>query len=310
MSFHLLTKGQKRPKNALPVARVRGGELDNAILFHTDDDTGTQLIDLPDGEFTPMPDPRPGRRCVYHIVGASGAGKSTVAADFAENFAEMYPNNKTIIISGDEAEDPAFEGVDHERVKASVELNEIPINELCADVDGTLLIFDDVEAIPDKADRLALESFQGRALTTGRKHNAHVLSLVHRGADGKATKTSLLESNGLIVFPKHAGGANLRYMLETHFGLPAQIKDIIKDGFGRWVLIRNDAEPYILGPLRAAIYDADDVAGALKSRKLVDKKIMNKQAEAQAADALQNLDDLPGRSRTLTFRKMMGRQGF
>jgi ABC-type dipeptide/oligopeptide/nickel transport system ATPase component len=106
-----------------------------------------------------MPDPRPGRRCVYHIVGASGAGKSTVAADFAENFAEMFPNNKTIIISGDEAEDPAFEGVEHERVKASAELNEIPINELCADVDGTLLIFDDVEAIPDKADRLALESF-------------------------------------------------------------------------------------------------------------------------------------------------------
>jgi len=300
MSFHLLTKGQKRPKNALPVSRVRGGALDNAILFHTDDETGSKLIDLTDGEFTPMPDPRPGRRCVYHVVGASGAGKSTVAADFAENFAEMYPNNKTIIISGDEAEDPAFEGVEHERVKASVELNEIPINELCADVDGTLLIFDDVEAIPDKADRLALESFQGRALTTGRKHNAHVLSLVHRGADGKATKTSLLESNGLVVFPKHAGGANLRYMLETHFGLPAAIKDIIKDGFGRWVLIRNDAEPYILGPNRAAIYDADDVAGALKSRRLVDKKIMNKQAEAQAADALQGLGG------TLTFRKMMG----
>lgn len=301
MSFHLLTKGQKRPKNALPVARVRGGELDDAILFHTDDETGSQLIDLPHGsEFTPMPDPRPGRRCVYHVVAASGAGKSTFAASFADNFAEMWPkNHKTIIISGDEAEDPAFEGVEHERVKASAELNDIPINELCEPNDATLLIFDDVEAIPDKADRLALESFQGRALTTGRKHNCHVLSLVHRGADGKATKTSLLESNGLVIFPKHAGGSNLRYMLETHFGLPAAMKDIIKDGFGRWVLIRNDAEPYILGPNRAAIYNDDELAGALKSKKLIEKKIQNKQAEAEATGLLQGKTD--------TFRKMMGR---
>ena len=310
MSFHLIGARGRRPANAIPVARVVGGTHDGALLMHTDDESGVQLINLTSGEFTPMPDPREGRRCVYHVVAASGGGKSCFAASFARNLANMFPNHKTFVLSNDMTEDPAYAKIVHTRIPASEDLNSIEIGPLCEKNDATLLIFDDTEAIPDKKDRLALESFQGRALTQGRKHGCHVLSLVHRGADGRATRTSLLESNGLVIFPKHAGGSNLKYMLEKHFNVPGAILKSVKDGFGRWVLIRNDAEPYILGPSRAAIYDQDDVAGALKTRMLAEKKVQNRVAEMTASrmaescsEEEESYEDDPALNDT--FRRMM-----
>ena len=127
MSFHLIGARGRRPANAIPVARVVGGTHDGALLMHTDDESGVQLINLTSGEFTPMPDPREGRRCVYHVVAASGGGKSCFAASFARNLANMFPNHKTFVLSNDMTEDPAYAKIVHTRIPASEDLNSIEI---------------------------------------------------------------------------------------------------------------------------------------------------------------------------------------
>ena len=242
------------------------------------------MITLDDGEvFELWPETRLGMRSVYHIVAPSGAGKSTLAAGFARNFRELHPDGRIVVVSSIEDDDPAFEGVDGlVRIGIDETLNDICMAELAASSgdDATLVIADDVEGL-DKKRKAAIEAFMQRALETGRKLKIHTLSLFHRAASGNATKSSLLESNGLAYFPKSNVG-NLSYALTKHFGIDPSVMSLLKQDFGRWVLLRTDGEPStVVGEKRAALYDQDSIERALKENTLRERLLTA--AEVKAA---------------------------
>ena len=292
-----LTTASKRG-DGLPLAIIRGGARDKQLLVHDEEplEGSAQLITLePDERFQIIPETRPGMRSVFHIVGPSGAGKSTLAGEFARAFKEIWPTSRVIIVSTVDAEDPAFSDLDHTRVEIDEGLNDIGMPELAASAKGApvLLVFDDVEGLP-KAKKLALESFQQRALETGRKLKIHTLSLFHRAAAGNSTKTLLSEANGLAFFPRTSTG-NLGYALEKHFSIPPAIRTMLKDGWGRWVLLRTDGSPsYILGERRASIYDAEELQTLLrrqeKRERAQDSALARAQAKALLSSAAHPMD--------------------
>lgn len=287
MSLVLQPATKARSDSAVVLAVLRGGRRDGHLLLWNDDDDGSSLITLADGEsFELVPETRPGMRSVYHIVGPSGAGKSTLAAGFARNFQDLWPEGKIVIVSSVDTPDPAFEDFEHERVAADEELDSIGMPELASASNGdqTLLVFDDVEGLP-KARKKALENFQQRALETGRKLGIHCLSIFHKAASGNATKTSLAECNGLAFFPR-ANTGNLAYCLQHHFNLnPGIIRLLKSPEWGRWILVRTDGHPsYILGEKRAAIYDADVVDEELKRAAVVARARANAEAKREVWD--------------------------
>lgn len=275
MSLSLCTAAAAaRDRTGVPLATVEGGRRGGHVLmWHEEAEEGPALVDLEPGErFALAPETRPGMRSVYHIGGPSGAGKSTVAAGFARNFQDTWPSSHIVVVSSVEDDDPAFEGIEHTRVRACHELDDVSMPELAATSDGgpTLIIFDDVEGLP-KADKAALENFQQRALETGRKLGIHTLSLFHRFANGRSTKSSLGEANGLVWFPK-ANTSNLDYVLKHYFSVNPIVKCLLKKDWGRWVLARVDGCPsYLLGETRAALYDGDEIEAALKKEAALDK---------------------------------------
>ena len=252
------------------------------LMLCESEDAGSQLVDLPEKcAFELIPEIRPEMRSVYHIVGPSGAGKSTVAAGFARNFHELGPGNIMLITSVAGKPDPAFEKIEHTVLPVSQALEELSMEEIEQSSQGhpSLLIFDDVEGVKD-AERRALQGFQQRALETGRKLGIHVLNIFHRPASGKATRASLGESNGVVFFPK-ANKGNLPYMLKSHFGIDPKIIPHLKDGWGHWILLRTDGIPaYILGEKRAAIFDTDQIAKALRERDAAERAIERVKAKA------------------------------
>lgn len=276
-----------RDAKCVPLAVVEGGRRSGHVLMYDEDpEKGPALIDLePKERFTLMPETRRGMRSVYHIGGPSGAGKSTVAAGFARNFQELHPESHIVVVSSVEDDDPAFEGVEHTRVKASADLDEVGMPELAATSNGgpTLIIFDDVEGLP-KADKTALENFQQRALETGRKLGIHTLSLFHRFANGRSTKSSIGEANGLVWFPK-SNTSNLDYVLKNYFNLNPIIKKLLKKDWGRWVLARVDGSPsYLLGETRAALYDGDEIESALKKEAALERAETAAELKARIAE--------------------------
>jgi hypothetical protein len=278
MSLSIVNPIKQRLKS-LPLAVIRGGKRDGHLLVYEDTaaapgmETSMITLDDPVEVFELIPETRQGMRSVYHICAPSGAGKSTLAAGFARNFQNLFPTGKIVIISSVDLEDPAFDGVDHVRLAADEELNQISMPELAAASgdDSTLLIFDDIEGLP-KEKKKALENFQQRALETGRKLNIHVLSLFHRAASGGSTRTSLGECNGLAFFPK-ANCGNLSYTLKQHFNINPSIKRLLKQPeWGRWVLCRTDGCPaYLLGEKRCALYDSDEVEEDLRCAFMEEK---------------------------------------
>jgi len=64
-------------------------------------------------------------------------------------------------------------------------------------------------------------------LTTGRHHKVSLLFLAHNPTQGNMTKILLLESHGIVVYPKTMGGKSSKYLLDQYLGLDKnQIKKL------------------------------------------------------------------------------------
>lgn len=284
------TPRSRQLQNAIPLAITTSGN----ILYYSETSPNLEvltngLIELPEGDaFHILPETRPALRTAMMIVGSSGSGKSTIAADFGKHFLQVFPKGRVYIVSIDTSEDPAFEGIPHERIPVDESLEEVSISDIGSNGDpdaAVLVIFDDVEGLQGKRKK-ALEAFTQRVLETGRKHNVHTISIHHRPANGTATKSALTESNSLVFFPRGAN-SNLAYTLKRYYSIPPEIKHVLKT-FGRWVQCRVDI-PVIIGETKAAYYDTDEVASALKEKAAVDRKKSTIMAKAAVDDMMDNM---------------------
>ena len=276
-----------RAKADVPLAVVRGGKRDGHLLVHTvAAPDSEQLITLsPPEVFELIPESRPGMRSVMHVVGPSGVGKSSVAAGFMRNFQLQWPEGRILVISSVCDPDPAYEGIEHTRVPIDEELPLVTMAEIAATSNGSpsCLVFDDVEGLPKKRQE-ALRIFQQHALEVGRKLHLHCLNIFHRCASGKSTSSSLSESNSIIYFPANPT-SNLDYALKAHLGIDKVVRQVLKDGFGRWVQLRVDSAPsVVVGEQRAAIWDPDAIAAALKKLNYKERAIATAEIRRELAE--------------------------
>jgi hypothetical protein len=241
------------PEHAIRVAECGAG-----ILCAIDDDEeGAQAIELPEhDEFHVLPELRENVAQHIHLVGPSGVGKSSWAGQFAERF-RRERNGRVVVISADAADDPAI--VADARFPVSADLADVDISQL-AEGGPLLVIFDDVEGVPRDLSQ-SLAQFRKALLERGRKLQISTINIYHRGASGSATRDSLNEATGVVVFPRGGISSNTKYMLRNHFDIPDGFMTLLRKSrpWGRSVYISNTFPPIAVGGRRAALLDADEI---------------------------------------------------
>jgi len=262
------------------VARVRGGPWDGrevrlaplASVSLSPELAWFPGLEAPAGaEFVPLTCAEPARRGVYHLVGASGCGKSTYARTLADEFLRANPGAPVWVICPDSG-DPAYAGMPHAHLSPQIlAAEQVGLATLADGHPRFMAILDDTEAVSDRKEAAAVDAIARELLERGRKYGAEVVYISHRGAAGRASRLILSEMTSVWIPIEAAASANTAYMLEKHCNIPAELRLALKrssEQFGRHALFHLEgAHRYAVTPRKVFIVDEDETRAALRERK-------------------------------------------
>ncbi len=181
-------------------------------------------IKVKDSEYIQLTaDPESERICLY-IVGSSGSGKSHYATEFIKEWKGTNRGKKIYLISPI-TDDKNINGLKPTRINPESDafIQDPPS---CEDFSNSLLICDDIEAYTKNITNRIMNLINS-ILTTGRHHKVSLIFIAHNPTQGVMTKILLLESHGIVMFPKTMGGKSSKYLLDQYLGLSKeQIKKI------------------------------------------------------------------------------------
>lgn len=199
-------------------------------------------IIINDGEARPTINPNTDRQ-IFYIAGQSGSGKSTFASFLIESYIKIFPTNKVFLFSNKDY-DPVLDQYSIIRVKIDEELINDPI--MCSDLQNSLVIMDDIEAISNKKLEREMEIIRDRILNQGRSYKIYFILISHLINDYKKTRTILNEMHNITLFPGNTTYYSLKYLFEKYFGFDkANIKKLINLNT-RWVSIYRQPKTTIL----------------------------------------------------------------
>jgi len=183
-------------------------------------------------------------RQILYISAASGAGKSHYALGFAQAYHKAYPKRPIYLFSYLDQCDTLDKLKAIKRVKIKAE-NFLTDEIEAEDLKESLCIFDDCDCISDKKTKKKVFEILKKILETGRHFKTSVIFTSHTACNGAETKTILNEASSLTIFPKTMGNKNLKYLLESYFGLDKHEIAKIKALPSRWVSLTKTFPPCV-----------------------------------------------------------------
>lgn len=208
-------------------------------------------LDNPELMIVPVPDHKrkgkkiePKRECLY-ISAPSGGGKSTYVAFYAMEYKKLFPRNKIYMFSRVN-EDPSIDYyIKLKRIIINDNLVENPIEP--AELKNSLVIFDDIDTIPDREQRKTVSQIRKDLLQTGRHEDVYVASTSHQITNYLETRDLLTESRGVTFFPQSGDVHHIEYFLKKYGGIRKQ--EEINKILGlpsRWITLYKSFPMYIL----------------------------------------------------------------
>jgi len=198
---------------------------------------------------TPDPDMvEKNQREVLYIGGQSGSGKTTYASQYLENYIDTFPDNKIFLFSGVD-EDPILDQYNPIRIPLDEDFLEIqtksPLDERYKDDDfmDSLVIFDDIDDLPDKRISREVLLLRDGLLTRGRHTNTCMIVIRHEICEGVKTTKLFNEANFTIVYKSFA---NLEYILNKKLKLNKKNTYMALNIGSRWLCIAKTVPPYII----------------------------------------------------------------
>lgn len=211
---------------------------------------GDKALILNSGVFAPVPQMIENQREAIYINGPSGAGKTSFTARYVQAYHATHPKNLVWIISQKD-EDPAYDklGAYVKRIPLDREFRDgDPLGP--SDFENSLVIFDDVEAIPDKKMSEAVYALKNNLLTTGRSKGINIIICTHIAMNHEKTKVDLTECDSYLIF-RQASAYHTKRLLKTYVGLDTKTIDRIYSIPSRWVFIKKTFPMYALAESEA-----------------------------------------------------------
>lgn len=249
-----------------PIGVIKGGKFDKQILFVKDekseekskkkeepDKLFNELLIDDNGKFYPIPNPD-GRDILY-AAGPSGSGKSTFVSNWCTEFKKIHENYKIYVFSR-LGEDESIDKLKPIRIEINQEMLDFPIEP--DSLKKSMVIFDDINTLPDKKFRDAVNALQNDLLETGRHQDIYVAMTNHLMTDYKNTRTMLNESHTIVFFPGSGAVKGIKYMLNNYIGLDKhQMRRILRLP-SRWVAVKRGFPMLIMYEKGAYFLTGDD----------------------------------------------------
>jgi GTPase SAR1 family protein len=173
-----------------------------------------------------IPTDDPDQRDSIYITGPSGSGKSTFVSQFMEEYRKKYPDRPIWLFSS-KPDDPALDVHHPDRVPLTDHMVDEPIT--LDELEQSLVIFDDIDQIRDKAIQNAVWGLRDSILELGRSKGISICTVSHQITNYKATRICLNESDYVVMFPKSGAKYQMNYFLRNYAGMS---KEDIKKVFG------------------------------------------------------------------------------
>ena len=228
-------------------AKIVGGKYNDKIISidpnKEHDETGFRKLKISnDSKLQLIPDTKKERQIIY-VTGPSGSGKSTFCCNFLLEYKKKFKDRPIYLFSALE-EDESLDKVKPRRFKIESELHTNPID--VKDLEESVVIFDDIDCIPDKKIREAVYSIMDQILQVGRHHKITCLITMHLPTAGKDTRKLLNESHIYVWFPQSAG-KKISYLLEEYLDVdPKLIRYFKKSNSRSCVIFKNYPAAYML----------------------------------------------------------------
>lgn len=270
LTLKKLNKEDSNSKQYKPIAIVKSEnpthKLHNTFLYLDMDekpDTGKKTkIELPyECRFEILPDCDKHKRDVLYLSGCSGSGKSYMVRQIVNNYHKLYPKRKVFVVS------KLTEDETLDNCKAPlIRLDPKDFIENPPDINSPMLansfvIFDDIDAIDDKAEAQAIQTFLNDIAVTGRRHKEgqgciSLAFLTHYITNYKATRLILNEAKHYILYPQSTSTQSLYYILHRYLGMKRDEIRALKK-LGRWVVIHKNYPNYLISQYTAKILNTD-----------------------------------------------------
>jgi hypothetical protein len=193
-------------------------------------------LTIPNGKVKPCIGKDPTVRA--YICGATGSGKTTWACHFIKEILRRRPSMKFYVFS-QLKEDEVLDLIKPKRIMIEDSLIEEPIP--LEKLEDSVVLFDDIETIPDKQLRDAVANIRSRCLSEGRHHNISTICTNHQITDYKKTRDMLLECEFITFFPQSGGNNSILRLLQSYIGLNKKQVNRLMHLPSRWVTVYNRA---------------------------------------------------------------------
>jgi len=194
------------------------------------------------------------------LTGASGSGKSYWCSQYMKIYHQMFPKNKIIIFSKKNF-DPAYEEKNIDLVEKKI-LIRIPLDDEfleenldTKDFKNTLVVFDDIENIPNKAIQKKVYALKDNLSQTGRVEGIYIILCNHMGMNFKETRIDLGEADGVVVFQSTNPGQRDNLLIK-YCGLSKdqvlEVGNLLKNS--RWCFVKKTHPSYIVTEYRVTLF--------------------------------------------------------
>jgi hypothetical protein len=178
-----------------------------------------------------------------YIAGPSDSGKSYYTRKYIEQLKKVFPKRDIFLLS-DVDEDHEIDKIKPTRIP----LNEEFLNDSVTpeSLKNSIVIFDDIDSIPDKNIKEKVDKLKDSLLKRGRHEDISVIVTNHQLTDYKRTREIMNESNLITFFPKSGSSNGIKYMLKTYVGMDTkQIKKVF-DLPSTWVTVYKRYPMYLM----------------------------------------------------------------
>lgn len=248
-----------------PVAQIVGGEMNGKIIYiNTDEDADNlikkpikNMIQLKNGRLQPIRDTTKEREVLY-IFGASGSGKSTYVKNYIKAQRKLEKKKIPVYLFSYLDEDESLDEIEPMRIRLDDSLLENPIS-LDEFEEGSIIIYDDVDCIPNKPLRQYLIALANEILQVGRHYKLNIIFTSHLPTLKNESRIILAECHHIVYFPKCGGnGRQTNYLLKEYLGLDKKIISMLKNSKSRWADISTRYPNYCMNDRMIKILNNDE----------------------------------------------------
>ena len=119
-------------------------------------------------------------------------------------------------------------------------------------------IFDDIDVISDKINRVEVYKILNKVLEIERRHRITALCTHHLPTNGKDTRRILNESHQVVYFP-HSASGRIKYLLIDYLGLDRKHVGYFRRQNSKWSCIyKNYPQIYMLEHEIGLLNNLDD----------------------------------------------------